>query len=527
MVEAVTVNDTYTRDPTSTSKSTSTDSHPNPTEKQMAMALTQPAEAATKPDQKQDRDREQEVGCAVYLDPAKEAKMMRKFDIFAVGAMGLFYMMANLDRSNLGNANISGMPKDIGLVGNQFGTATTLLYATYVPFEGPVAVLLKIIGPKQLMSVSAFCWGCTTLGMAFIQNYKGLYACRLLIGLFEAGLIPCINVYLGWVYKKSERGKRSSVIFAFSAFSSAFGGILAFGLTQIHGPNGFEGWRWLFCIEGAMTLLLVPVFFFLFPTTPTTAWFLTAEEKAMMNARYEADKSWGHDEAFSWQECFKAFVDPKWYAFWVYQFSVDISLYGLTTFLPAIVKGLGYTSIHANLMTVPIYMCALVFFLVLAYFSDRVGVRWPFLAGPLLCLIVGYAILISVENLKVRFFACFIAALGIYPTTGLSIMWLQDNVARHYKRATMVGFTLTLANTAGVAVGQIFTTQSGPRYIRGLSISLGLAVLALVVVLVLAASMTVVNRKRAAKLLAAEQAGDPIEPNPELGDYDPHFKYSI
>ena len=68
------------------------------------------------------------IGSSTTLvDPAKEAKMMRKFDLFAIGLFGLFYMMANLDRSNLGNAQVAGMPEDIGLVGNQFGTATTLL----------------------------------------------------------------------------------------------------------------------------------------------------------------------------------------------------------------------------------------------------------------------------------------------------------------------------------------------------------------------------------------------------------------
>ncbi|KAH7322459.1 major facilitator superfamily domain-containing protein [Stachybotrys elegans] len=462
----------------------------------------------------------------IYIDPIKERKMMRKFDLYAVMAMGVLYMMSNLDRSNLGNANIAGMPEDIGLVGNQFGTATTLLFATYVPLEGPVAVLLKVIGPKPLMSISAFCWGTVCLGMAFISDYRGLYACRLLIGLFEAGLIPCINVYLGWVYKKSERGQRSSFIFAWSAFSSAFGGLLAFGLTQIRTAN-FEGWRWLFAIEGAMTIIFVPLFWFSFPKSPTEAWFLTEEEKKMMQARYDNDPNWGHEDKFSWSECFKAFADPKWYAFFTYQFSVNISLYGLTTFMPAIVRGLGYQSVHANLMTVPIYMCSLVFFLVIAWLSDRTGYRGPYMAGCLVLLIIGYALLISMENLRVRFFACFVAALGIYPTTGLSLMWLQDNVGRHYKRATMVGFTLTLGNLAGVAVGQIFTTQTAPRYIPGLSIAMGLAALALVVVFILMGSFTWVNRKRAAKLLAAEQAGTLIEPNPDLGDYDVHFRYSI
>lgn len=91
----------------------------------------------------------------------------------------------------------------------------------------------------------------------------------------------------------------------------------------------------------------------------------------------------------------------------------------------------------------------------------------------------------------------------------------------------MVGFTLCLGNTAGVAVGQIFTTQSAPRYIPGLSTGLGLACFALIIVFGLMGSFILVNRRRAAKLLAAEQAGTPILPNPDLGDYCPHFRYSI
>lgn len=119
------------------------------------------------------------------------------------------------------------------------------------------------------------------------------------------------------------------------------------------------------------------------------------------------------------------------------------------------------------------------------------------------------------------------AAIGIYPTTGLSLMWLQDNVAGHYKRATMVGMTLTLGNTAGVAVGQIFTTESKPRYIKGMSIALGLACMAIAMVVSLMTGMAYVNRKRSAELKRAEDEGREIEPQREKGDYDVHFRYSL
>ena len=135
-------------------------------------------------------------------------------------------MLSNLDRSNLGNANVTSMPADIGLVGNQFGTAVTLFYATLVPAEAPMGVLLKIIGPHYLLSFCAFSWGLTTLCMGFIQNAAGLYTCRLFLGLFEAAIAPCFDTYIGSVYKKDERGKRSSVMFCFAALASAFGGLL-------------------------------------------------------------------------------------------------------------------------------------------------------------------------------------------------------------------------------------------------------------------------------------------------------------
>lgn len=109
----------------------------------------------------------------------------------------------------------------------------------------------------------------------------------------------------------------------------------------------------------------------------------------------------------------------------------------------------------------------------------------------------------------------------------MSMMWLQDNSAQHFKRATMVGGALALGNTAGVAVGQIFTTASAPRYIEGLSIALGLAVVALCMVAGLMVGMGRANRRRAERLRKAEEAGAPLPRQPEKGDMDVHFVYSL
>lgn len=117
--------------------------------------------------------------------------------------------------------------------------------------------------------------------------------------------------------------------------------------------------------------------------------------------------------------------------------------------------------------------------------------------------------------------------MGIYPTVALLIMWLCDTVARHFKRASMIGFTLTLANTSGVVTGQVFTADTAPRYIRGLSICMGLAALGLTLVVALVIGFKIVNRQRERVIAKAEQNGHPLQPRPDLGDYDVFFRYTF
>lgn len=178
-------------------------------------------------------------------------------------------------------------------------------------------------------------------------------------------------------------------------------------------------------------------------------------------------------------------------------------------------------------MTVPVYMLGLVWFLFIAYMSDRTKQRGVWIGGPLILLIVGLGILIGAEKTSIRFFGCFVTILGIYPTVGLSIMWLSDNVGRHFKRASMVGMVLTLANTAGVAVGQIYRTEDAPRYVKGLTISLGLNCVAMLMLVFLMVGMWWINKKRSAAIAKGIAEGRPLPEQPEKGDYDVHFVYSL
>ncbi|KAH3670859.1 hypothetical protein WICMUC_004828 [Wickerhamomyces mucosus] len=402
-----------------------------------------------------------------------EKRVIRKFDFIIIPCLSLVYLFSNLDKSNIGNAEAAGMAEDLGLINNQYGNAVSLLFVTYTIFETPVALCLKYIGAKTCLSLLVLCFGITSLCTSFVHNYKSLVAVRVLLGFFESGIIPIINVYLGMLYTRAEMAKRCSAVYSASAAAGGFGGLLAYGLIKID-ARGWEGWRWLFTIEGALTICSVPIIACLLPNELTSVWWLSEDEKKVLKIRLTTHPDFFQDEKFSWSEVKRSFLDVNNILICCYEFCADLTLVGISTFLPSIIKGMGYNRYTTQLLTVPFYAISLISFIVVSYFSDKLKHRGGFLIGGLLFEIIGYAILIGTDSLGARYFGCMLIGVGMYVCSALCIIWINNNNAGHYKRATIGGMITTIGSCAGVLAGQIYTVESAPRYFKGLKIALSL-----------------------------------------------------
>lgn len=86
------------------------------------------------------------------LDAASEKKLLRKLDAVFVPIIMLVYLSCFLDRTNIGNVRVAGMPQDIGATDQEFSTAISIFYATYVAFETPWAILLKKLTPRVVLT---------------------------------------------------------------------------------------------------------------------------------------------------------------------------------------------------------------------------------------------------------------------------------------------------------------------------------------------------------------------------------------
>ncbi|KFY24843.1 hypothetical protein V493_04995 [Pseudogymnoascus sp. VKM F-4281 (FW-2241)] len=455
-----------------------------------------------------------------YIDPAKQVKLLAKLDLCLIPVIMLVYLCCFLDRSNIGNVGVAGMPEAIGASPSQFSTAVSIFYATYVTFETPSALLLKKLTPRYVITGLCVVWSLATIFSGFIQNVASLYATRLILGACEAGLFPSLNLYLTMVYQRDEQAKRVSYLFVCAALSGAFGGLLAYVILFMDGLGGYAGWRWIYIIEGLFSVVCAVVVFFGLPNDPGNAYFLSKEQKEYMAIRYERNKAYSGSQDFSWKEVKIACTDPKVYVSGAIQFCQDILLYGFSTFLPAILKDMGHSTLETQYLTIPVYIFGGICFMGFAYISDRMTLRSPFIFFANIFGIIGYLLLLFVANDNVKFFATFLCAIAVYTGPGLNVAWLNVNIAPHYRRATAIGMQQSIGNIAGVVAGQIYRTAP---YKLGHGFSLGILCLSQVLIVGKALYIKRCTAKKA-KIASGE-----IEDTRKVktGDWELDFKYHI
>lgn len=465
-------------------------------------------------------DSEKQMGeFDIYIDPELEKRTVRKIDRNVLPILCLFYFYAALDRSNIGNAATAGLTDAISLTSSQYSNAVTLFFVTYILSELPAALLLKILRPSRLLSLFVFCWAAVCIGMTFVSLYWSLLLCRLLLGAFEGGYFPCITIYVTGIagYNKQEQGLRIAILLLCAALSGAVGGLISYGFVQVHTPH-LEGFRFIFLVEGLITIVCVPILFFWLPNDITTAKFLKEEEREVMRLRKKQREKYMSEEVFEWEQVFIAMKDVRTYLSMIIQFCQDTILYGFSTFLPSILKlGLGYGKLEAQYLTIPVYFVSAVGLLSLCIWSDRVNLRGPFIFGTNILGIIGYILMIACKNNSVKYFATYLIAFPLYIGPTLNLAWTSNNMAPYYRKTTAIGCNQTLGNISGAIAGQVY--RSSP-YVLGNSFSLGCLVVSCICVVLNTWRLKQLNKEKEEVL-----SGSPDPKTNRTGDRALDFVY--
>lgn len=404
---------------------------------------------------------------ARVLDHAAEVRLCRKFDVRILPVLAVMYLFNALDKGNLGNAKTAGLTDDLGFTGNQYNMIVSIFFVPYVLFAPPFAMLGKRYGPHRALPVMMFGFGSMTLLMACVRNFAGVFALRWFLGMAEGAFFPLVIYYLTTFYRRGELARRLALFYAASNIANAFSGLLSFGVFQIR-HSALESWRYLFIIEGTASVLFAAFALWYLPASAAQAAFLTADEKELAFYRVQVDSSSTVAEEFNLRDALGIFRYPSTYAFLAIEVCLGVPLQSVSLFLPQIVSALNYSTVKTNLYTVAPNVTGAIMLLVLAFSSDLLRIRFPFIVLGFVFTFIGFIIYAAIDDvtaqIQLAYYATFMMCWGTSAPSVILSTWYNNNVAHEGRRVTLTSVGVPLANLMGLVSSNIFMNKEAPKY---------------------------------------------------------------
>lgn len=248
--------------------------------------------------------------------PTAERALVRKIDLRIFPIMVMLFILNFIDRNNFANARLRGLQTDLHLSDVQYATCLSILLVGYVVFQLPFNMILNsTTKPSWYLCTCVAVWGVISAATGATRNAAGALACRFFLGCAEASFFPGSLYYLSRWYTSKEMQLRVTVLNVGNLAAQAFGSLIAAGiLADMDGLRGLAGWRWLFVVEGCLTVAVSIVAVFFLPQYPSTTPWLSADEKRMAEARLAVDSASepDQDDAVTAKEgLVMAVKDPK------------------------------------------------------------------------------------------------------------------------------------------------------------------------------------------------------------------------
>ncbi len=375
------------------------------------------------------------------------ATATKKFFKRVLPIMLVMLVCNQLNRSNIGYAQ-DHLQADVGIGAAAYGFGAGLFFIAYALFELPSNVMMEKYGAKVWLTRIMISWGFVSFLMAFVQDETMFYVLRFLLGAAEAGFFPAVIFYFARWVPAGQRGK-ATAIFNAGSIAAAISGPIAGMLLSLHGALGLRGWQWLFGFEGALSVVVgMAVFFVLDARIKDAKWLSPAEKDALSQAISDEDAQHttaGGGKVNRW----KMLLNPQILLLCGIYFSVQLSIYANTFWLPSIIKQIpGTTDLTVGFLSSIPWICAVFAMYFAAKLQDKAKSKRPLLVVALLVAAVGtFAAAVASPVMALVFLA--IAAMGFksasplfwtIPQSGLHPMILAPAIAIINSLGNLGGF---------------------------------------------------------------------------------------
>ncbi|HTG39084.1 MFS transporter [Sphingomonas sp.] len=327
----------------------------------------------------------------------------------------VMYLIAYIDRQNVSYAKLE-MVGALGLSEAAYGLGASLFFLGYFLFEAPANMILARVGARLWFARIMGTWGLVTIALGFTQNATMFYVLRFLLGVAEAGFFPGVLYMLTLWYPQARRAQMVGWFMIASAIANAVGSLVGGALLELGGMGGLAGWQWVFLATGLPAVLLVPVVLMALPSTPAEARFLSDTDKQWLSAQLDAEPKQAV-EGSAW----RALLDRRVIVLATLYFGMPLGAYGLSYWLPTIVKGFGASNIENGLLNVIPWLCVAVALWAVPRHGARYGAtRWH-IVGPMLVAAAALMGSVLLPGAAIKFACLCVAAAAVF--AGQPMFW--------------------------------------------------------------------------------------------------------
>ncbi|KAK4494609.1 hypothetical protein PRZ48_013965 [Zasmidium cellare] len=464
--------------------------------------------------------------------PDEERRVKRKLDTRLVLFVALLYFLSFVDRSNIGEAKVAGLTRDLKLSDDQFEWLLTAFYIAYVLFEW-MTLCYKIFPPHIYISCCVCAWGILASLQSLSTGFAFMIILRGLLGIGEAAFVG-MPFYLSFFFRRDELAFRTGIFIAAAPFATSFASFLAYAIVLFGKSTGIASWRLLFLLEGFPACLVAVWAWYWIPDSPGTARWLTSRERkvATMRMRNESavdmksEKSNAlhtnvprHKRKFKWDEVQRTLIDPKSYLTAGMFFCCNVAFSSMPVFLPTILNSMGYTRLAAQGLSAPPFLFAFFVVLITTLVSDRVKSRSiPMIVHALLAM-SGYIFLAIAGVWQIghtlRYLAVFPICSGFFSAVAIVITWTINNQASDEGKGTGMAVLNVIGQMGPLLGTRLYPDSDAPYFVTGMSV----CAVAMALVAVLAFVLRLV--------LQRENAGRRDRWRGGVGDAGKEFEYII
>ncbi|KAK9448494.1 major facilitator superfamily domain-containing protein [Limtongia smithiae] len=307
--------------------------------------------------------------------PPGERRYVDKIDRGILFYLMLSYWIKSLDQKNVSNAYVSGMKEDLALNSNEYNYFTTLFNCGYLIGSVPNQMILSKVRPSRLIPTCEVCWTICVMVLARATGAPYIYGFRFLQGIFESVCYPTMMMIIGSWYKPDEIAKRVIIWDMTGYMASMFSGYLQAGIyNNLNGVRGIAGWRWLFIIDGCISLPIAFYGYFAIPDFPdkcTAVWMTDRDIQYSLRRMAEVGKK--GTQKMTVKRFLRIFTSWRFWAF-ITPYSVYIT--GAGDYMNLWLKAIGYDVDMINILPTIGYAIALVTGYFFAIISDLTRWRW-------------------------------------------------------------------------------------------------------------------------------------------------------